>query len=187
MGTCQECGKTFVDTSWGKKFCNHSCSAKFNNRGVCRNGKPLVKHQCEICNKLTYNSRFCSQKCTGASLRKASIEKFLSGKELDAKVIRKILILERGHKCEECGLSRWRKSPIPLDIHHKDGNAKNNYPSNLKLLCKNCHGLTSTFGVRNLGSGRAERRKEHIRRMVMSKHNSVQQNNAPNLKVQERL
>lgn len=44
--------------------------------------------------------------------------------------------------------------PIPLDIHHIDGDFKNDKKENLKLLCKNCHAQTETYGSKNNGNGR---------------------------------
>jgi len=43
---------------------------------------------------------------------------------------------------------------ISLDVHHIDGNFKNNKRSNLKLLCKNCHAFTENYGSKNNGNGR---------------------------------
>jgi transposase len=62
--------------------------------------------------------------------------------------IRRELIKFRGGKCEECGLATWRDQPIPLQVHHIDGNKKNNDLKNLVVLCRNCHGLTKNFGNR---------------------------------------
>jgi hypothetical protein len=64
------------------------------------------------------------------------------------------LIQERGHKCEDCGLSEWQSKSIPLELEHCDGNNKNNTKDNLKLLCCNCHALTSTWRGRNINSGK---------------------------------
>ena len=58
---------------------------------------------------------------------------------------KKHLITERSHRCELCGLAEWRESPIPLEVHHKDGNRTNNEYDNLQLLCPNCHALTDTW------------------------------------------
>lgn len=55
------------------------------------------------------------------------------------------LISLRGHKCEDCGLEFWKKVLIPLELHHIDGNRNNNEPTNLQLLCCNCHALTPNF------------------------------------------
>jgi hypothetical protein len=62
---------------------------------------------------------------------------------------KKHLITERSHRCELCGLTDWRESPIPLEVHHKDGNRTNNEYDNLQLLCPNCHALTDTWKGRN--------------------------------------
>ena len=44
-------------------------------------------------------------------------------------------------------------------MNHKDGNPENNVISNVELLCRNCHGLTSTHKGKNRGSGREFRRE----------------------------
>lgn len=38
-------------------------------------------------------------------------------------------------RCECCKLSEWMGKPIPLELHHKDGNHYNNDLSNLEILC----------------------------------------------------
>lgn len=63
--------------------------------------------------------------------------------------IRNFLIAYRGHRCEECGITRWHKKPVPIHMHHKDGNTENNALDNLILLCVNCHALTPNFGAKN--------------------------------------
>ena len=55
------------------------------------------------------------------------------------------LLLERGHKCEECTLTEWLGKPITIELEHIDGDRKNNTKDNLKLLCPNCHSQTSTW------------------------------------------
>jgi hypothetical protein len=47
--------------------------------------------------------------------------------------------------CECCGLKTWQECPIPLELHHIDGNTKNNTLSNLELLCPNCHAQTDNY------------------------------------------
>lgn len=58
--------------------------------------------------------------------------------------ILKLKLLRDGikeYKCESCGMSTWLSNPIPLELHHKDGNHYNNEFDNLLLLCPTCHSL----------------------------------------------
>lgn len=64
------------------------------------------------------------------------------------------------NSCELCG---WNKintytNKVPLQIHHLDGDCKNNRPENLQLLCPNCHSLTENFGSRNTNCTRIDKR-----------------------------
>ena len=63
-------------------------------------------------------------------------------------------------KCEICGWGETNKytNTIPLEIHHMDGNYRNNSEENLQLLCPNCHSLTETVKSHNK-SGRKSRKK----------------------------
>lgn len=67
----------------------------------------------------------------------------ISGSKKDS--IKKNLITLRGYKCECCGLEQWQDKPIPLELHHIDGDRYNNELDNLQLLCPNCHALTSNY------------------------------------------
>ena len=61
-------------------------------------------------------------------------------------------ILEEGikeHKCECCGLTEWMGKPIPLEVHHKDGDRSHNELSNFELLCPNCHAFTDSYRGKN--------------------------------------
>lgn len=46
---------------------------------------------------------------------------------------------------------------VPLEIDHIDGNSENNKEENLRLICPNCHSLTSSFRNLNKGKGRGWR------------------------------
>jgi 5-methylcytosine-specific restriction endonuclease McrA len=53
------------------------------------------------------------------------------------------------HKCNNCNKKTWFNDPIPIELHHKDGNHLNNELSNLELLCPNCHALTDNYRAKN--------------------------------------
>ena len=59
--------------------------------------------------------------------------------------IKKRLIEERGHKCENCDLSTWMEKQIPLELEHISGDRLDNSRDNLRLLCPNCHAQTPTW------------------------------------------
>jgi len=52
-------------------------------------------------------------------------------------------------ECEICHNTEWNKEPIPLQIHHIDGNHYNNDESNIQILCPNCHAQTNTYCSKN--------------------------------------
>ena len=66
-----------------------------------------------------------------------------------SKIALKNLIAIRGHQCERCHQASWLSQPIPLEVHHIDGDRFNNELNNLQLLCPNCHALTENFCNKN--------------------------------------
>lgn len=51
----------------------------------------------------------------------------------------------KNNTCESCGNKEWMNNPIPLEVHHIDGDRTNNEVDNLQLLCCNCHALTENW------------------------------------------
>ncbi|MFE7773143.1 HNH endonuclease [Streptomyces sp. NPDC057445] len=49
-------------------------------------------------------------------------------------------------RCALCGIEPiWQGQPLPLEVDHIDSNWRNNRVENLRLLCPNCHAITSTW------------------------------------------
>lgn len=70
-------------------------------------------------------------------------EEYLQGDCIQSHKLR-LKLLRDGIKtacCEKCGLSEWLGEPIPLELHHKDGDHYNNNLDNLAMLCPNCHAI----------------------------------------------
>jgi hypothetical protein len=64
----------------------------------------------------------------------------------------KTRLIEEGYleaECSNCHLTRWQNQPIPLELHHINGDRFDNRLENLSLLCPNCHALTATYRARN--------------------------------------
>ena len=84
-------------------------------------------------------------------------ERFQAGKVIKSAAAVPALVQLRGHKCENCGTEIWLGNPIPLEVHHLDGDRLNNALENLQLLCPNCHALTDNFkGKNNTGEKKVE-------------------------------
>lgn len=52
-------------------------------------------------------------------------------------------------KCELCNNTEWLGMPIPLDLHHINGNHFDNRLENLIILCPTCHRLSENWGSKN--------------------------------------
>lgn len=53
------------------------------------------------------------------------------------------------NRCEECRISDWQGKPLVMQLHHCNGDGRDNRLENLKFLCANCHSQTETYGGRN--------------------------------------
>lgn len=108
--------------------------------------------------------KYCGNKCQNDYQYKEKIRKWLAGeisgqrgKTATAYWIKRYMIETKGHQCECCKNTTWMEKPIPLDLDHIDGDFLNNKIGNLRLLCYNCHGQTSTFkGANKVGRPRSK-------------------------------
>lgn len=108
---------------------------------------------------------YCSNKCQVEYQRKQLVEDWLAGgKKSNWKYsipawakdyIKKV----KKNKCSICKITTHNKLPLQLQVDHIDGNPYNNELDNLRLLCPNCHSQQPTWGNRNIGNGRQNRRK----------------------------
>ena len=82
-----------------------------------------------------------------------SLEEYLnSSLDIQTNKVRKKLLKEgvKEYRCERCGLTEWLGNPIPLELHHKDGDRNHNELSNYELLCPNCHAFTDSYRGKNV-------------------------------------
>lgn len=117
--------------------------------------------------KQTYSkiNKYCSLECQGRHKRTIRINEWLEGKSFNPTLSLPAWIKDsdgylarvHGYKCSICGISDWNGSKIILEGDHIDGNYNNTNPSNLRLVCPNCHSQTATFKGRNIGNGRSYR------------------------------
>lgn len=157
---CKHCSTIIPYAKRNNLFCNRSCAASYNNRGVVRNGISPKSTQCELCGYEFVPTRgstgkFCSLKCSEEKARQVSISRLMNGEVKSLTKFQRLHIISiRGSTCEECGLSPIH--PVTgrstLTIDHIDGKSINNRMDNLKVLCPTCHSLTPTYGILNKGN-----------------------------------
>ncbi len=87
--------------------------------------------------------------------------------------------------CEKCGLKVWQGQPIPLEIHHVNGDNTDNRLDNLCLLCPNCHALTNNYRGRAKLSALSERRDVECRKFKEALTGQADGNLEPSLLEEE--
>jgi 5-methylcytosine-specific restriction endonuclease McrA len=131
----------------------------------------LVKENENYClecgSDIGYRGRkFCNNKCQGVYNSKnnpALIAWLRNPKSVNklSQAVRQYLIIKENSKCSICswGTINPHTHKIPLEVDHIDGNSENNTPENLRVICPNCHSLTSTYKGANKKSKREYRKK----------------------------
>jgi hypothetical protein len=152
---CVTCETPIPYESRYNTFCNNSCSISYTNRFK---RKPVK--QCLVCDNFVkqHGKTFCSQSCSAKHVSVSHHANIELGLVSDRSTLKKYLKYHNTDcRCMMCGNTEWLEQPIPLELDHIDGDASNNLPINLRLICPNCHALTPTWKGRNRGSGRKTR------------------------------
>lgn len=127
-----------------------------------------MQSKCLKCEKLTARKtyKYCSNQCQADYQYNKYIEEWLDGKidggtssGIVSSHVKRYLREINKDKCEICSWSKVNPFTgiVPLEADHIDGNHKNNKIDNLRLICPNCHSLTSTYRALNKGNGRSWR------------------------------
>ena len=116
-------------------------------------------YNCLSCNGINFYgsskiNKFCDVICMGKwKWVTETVPRIERGECNGALALKKYLVEKFGEKCFECGLGAiWQNKKLVLQLEHADGNSDNNMPTNLKLLCPNCHTQTETFGSKGQGN-----------------------------------
>ena len=162
--TCrnEDCCRTFQTIYSTKLFCTRTCTKNYANKHQNRDiTRSLI---CLLCGESkSASSKFCS-KCWVEERRASKIQSWIDGSWVGgtertlSPTIRLHLLEEANYICSSvgCGFNTPHPSDgkTVLEVDHIDGNGSNHVPSNLRVLCPNCHALTSSYRGRNVGNGR---------------------------------
>lgn len=139
---CVHCNEILSYDKKINKFCNASCSAKYNNP------KKIKKYfkNCLNCQKQTQSAHhtYCSKLCRIEYKNKRPFD-LLSKQEKRYKVLK-----EQNNRCIVCSNDKWMGQLISIELDHIDGNRKNNTRENLRGVCPNCHAQTVTYKGKNV-------------------------------------
>ena len=100
---------------------------------------------------ISYNGNQSGKGLTKFKHELSLLDYLANSKDIQSNKVRKKLLDEgyKEHRCECCQLTEWLNEPIPLELHHIDGNRFNNQLDNFQLLCPNCHAKTDSYRGKN--------------------------------------
>jgi len=133
-GNCRNCGSEMTFSPAHKKvYCNNQCQADFQHKTYIMEWKEGVRD---------------GTKSRGAAM---------------SYHVRRYLHEKYQSQCVQCGWGEINPTTgkTPLEIDHIDGDSENNREQNLRLLCPNCHSLTSTWKALNKGNASKKRLRYH--------------------------
>lgn len=154
---CLQCQKSFKQKALNHKYCSADC------RNTFLNGSPDNCPNCDAHITVNSESGLCGN-CRMTVEKEAKIQSWLAGHWRGgtdirlSRVIRLYLLEQADYTCTtvNCGFNTPHPSDgkTVLEIDHADGDGSNHAPSNLRVLCPNCHSLTPSYRGRNAGHGR---------------------------------
>jgi len=153
---CRKCDKKFVPKKGTINYCSISCrnsrdfSDQTKEKKSCITKRKWLDGTYSLVDWDNVNNDVEKISKSLGVWEKKSYDRLFNGEKLHIQTLRKLLIGDVDSCCELCNTSEWLGSPITLEVHHIDGNNKNNELSNLQILCPNCHSQTDNYRAKNI-------------------------------------
>lgn len=96
---------------------------------------------------------------------------FCKDSKINQTTLREYYAKSAEYRCADCGIDEWQGKKIGLELHHVDGDHKNNLRENLKYLCPNCHSFTVNFKGKGIMQGHTKASEEDIIEAVKNSNN----------------
>ena len=157
MKTCPKCGTEHKKSG---TFCSRQCanSRSFTAEAIEKKSKSNLDYYSVLSKDdrkkfaakkhLKYDFDAAQKKVQQANRDRSWARPY---EEMGHGSLRKRLLHERDHTCEECGVgNEYNGKPLSLELDHIDGNHSNNKIENLRILCPNCHSQTPTHRSKNI-------------------------------------
>lgn len=177
---CEYCSEEHKGIYGSKRFCKQKCARGYAtkekrkeiNKKVSKKlkGRKMTDEQKEKLGKARklittqqYNNKMSQSMKEWWRKRKET----LSFEEQGLNTQREILLKECEHKCTECGQGEiWNGKNLTLEVHHIDGDKRNNIRKNKTILCPNCHSQTDKFGNYNKENKKKQRDSSMAEQLV---------------------
>jgi len=153
---CRKCDKKFVPKKGTINYCSLSCrnsrnfSEQTKEKKSCITKRKWLDGTYSLVDWDNVNNNVEKISKSFGVWEKKAYDRLFNGEKLHIQTLRKILIWDVKNCCELCNTSEWLGSAITLEVHHIDGNNKNNELSNLQILCPNCHSQTDNYRAKNI-------------------------------------
>lgn len=153
---CELCLSVIIERFGSGRFCSKKCSRSFSTKDKRVEINKKVSESLKGIKSTTpfrkgYDVRrriFTTEdRIRAVRKRRELTDKLYSSmefRELPLAEKRRRILKDQDFKCL-CGLSKWCNKKLSLELHHKDGDHKNEIRDNLEFLCPNCHSLTENF------------------------------------------
>lgn len=159
---CQNCNIEHEGTYGSGRFCSNKCARSFSTKSKRlqineKVSKKLIGREKTEGEIKSLKEAWIKRRLEGKTNEKRLCDEdfFVLGSKNNNQKIKERLFESKikDYCCEICKISEYNGNHITLQLHHINGNNKDNRIENLQILCPNCHSQTENYAGKNLGWG----------------------------------